>query len=199
MAYVYCHQTFYGSRYENGFYAPAEDSINPDFIPQKIISGHIHTPQQFGKVWYIGAPRWRIKTDANVMRSIWVIDHEDGTGKILNKKAYPTHIVCSAMYEAEDRADSPFHIGMIPGSSVPPRVTVNVYGTKEYIDSRVETLEKWGCKIRTFVDKTFKLEVKESHGIIKSFSSFLGSYKPKNGTDNQKLMELSKERISWMK
>src|SRR6185369_11497831 len=59
-----CHQTLQGAKYENGF--PAADGVPAEMVPAKtIISGHIHTPQMFGKVWYPGAPRWRIATDAN--------------------------------------------------------------------------------------------------------------------------------------
>jgi len=45
---VLCHQTFEGSKYENGFYAP--DGVEPNLLPQKyVISGHIHTPRRSTK------------------------------------------------------------------------------------------------------------------------------------------------------
>jgi hypothetical protein len=65
---VVCHQTFAGSYFENGFLTP--DGVEPNLLPQEqVISGHVHSPQRIGKVWYPGAPRWRTVSDANTERA----------------------------------------------------------------------------------------------------------------------------------
>jgi len=68
-----CHQTFDGSQYENGFYAP--DGIDHNKIPQKmVISGHIHKSQNIGKVFYAGTPRALTASDANEHKGFWIMD-----------------------------------------------------------------------------------------------------------------------------
>lgn len=50
------HQTYDGSHYDNGFYAP--NGIDQNRINARmIINGHIHTKQKHGKVLNIGTPR----------------------------------------------------------------------------------------------------------------------------------------------
>ena len=69
-----CHQTFDGSVYDNGMYAP--DGIDPSKIKgfDTIISGHIHKHQTFSNVVYVGTPRWMGVSDANENKGIWLTD-----------------------------------------------------------------------------------------------------------------------------
>lgn len=68
-----CHQTFEGSRFENGFYAP--EGVDQGLIPQKVvISGHIHNRQTIGKVTYIGTPRAVTASEANEDKGIALFD-----------------------------------------------------------------------------------------------------------------------------
>jgi DNA repair exonuclease SbcCD nuclease subunit len=74
---LFCHQTFNGCHYENGFYA--KDGFDLERVPQpRVISGHIHAPQVFDKIWYPGAPRWRSAADANTERGIYLVDYDHG-------------------------------------------------------------------------------------------------------------------------
>lgn len=74
-AILLCHQTFDGSKYENGFYAP--DGLDQHLIPQKtIISGHIHSAQTIENVTYIGTPRAVTAGEANQSKYIYVFDTE---------------------------------------------------------------------------------------------------------------------------
>jgi DNA repair exonuclease SbcCD nuclease subunit len=71
-----CHQTFEGSKYDNGMYAPS--GLDPDKVPQTgIISGHIHTHQEFGKVFYIGTPKWETAVDADKEKGIWYAESDE--------------------------------------------------------------------------------------------------------------------------
>lgn len=89
-----CHATFYGSQFDNGFYAP--EGINPDDIPfDQIISGHIHKEQMFanGKVDYPGTAKWDTQSDANENKGVWLYEHDD-KGKVLVRQMIPTDKVC---------------------------------------------------------------------------------------------------------
>jgi len=49
---IFTHNEFSGARYENNF--DTDSNLSPE-LPLKIISGHIHLPQQVGNVWYVGS------------------------------------------------------------------------------------------------------------------------------------------------
>ncbi len=190
---VVCHQTFFGSKYENGFYAPQKDSIDPDAIPQKlIISGHIHTAQKFGKVWYTGSPRWRIATDANVEKFIYLVQHEDD-GSIVSTHPISTKGTCRAMYHLDDSETAPL---VLTNEQREGKVIVDVHGSIEYVKKRKEELEKHGHQTRGFPSKNYTTDIRESDGIQNSFVKFASKYEAKNGTQPLRLLELSK-RIAW--
>lgn len=183
-----CHQTFVGSVYENGF--PAKDGVDPNLIPQKhVISGHIHTPQAIGKVWYPGCPRWQTIADANVQRAIWIVDHDTGM-----KQSFATEGVCRPIFTLTDRPDEPV---VLP--SVEATIVVDVYGSEQHVKARTAVLEKEGVRVRPFPTLARAPKVKESDGLPKSFTKFIAEYKPKFGTDKKRLLELAGKRISWMK
>lgn len=72
-AILLCHQTFEGSQFENGFYAP--EGVDQKLIPQPlVISGHIHNRQQVGKVIYIGTPRAVTANEANQDKGLAILD-----------------------------------------------------------------------------------------------------------------------------
>ncbi len=190
---VVCHQTFFGSKYENGFYAPAKDSINPDDIPQKlIISGHIHTAQQFGKVWYTGSPRWRIATDANVEKYIYLVQHESD-GSIVSKHPISTKSACKPIYELSDSKEEPVYL---TPTHLEGSVIINVTGTIDYVKDRKEAFERLGARVRGFPTKNYTTDIRESDGIQNSFIKFVNKFESKNGTSPERLLELSK-RIVW--
>lgn len=86
---LFCHQTFDGSKYDNGFYAP--DGIDVSRIPvfDEVVSGHIHTEQKVGSfIFYPGTPKWDTMSDANEEKGIWISDKAGSWKKI------PTASVC---------------------------------------------------------------------------------------------------------
>lgn len=187
---VVCHQTFDGSKYENGFYA--KDGISLDRIPQKhIISGHIHAPQKFGKVWYPGAPRWRISSDANTDRALWMVDFKDG--EVVKAKSFDTRGYCRALHEVEDRQGQPEPEFTI---MAPYQVTVNIYGTREYVALKRERWNINGYKIRTFVTERAAPRIRESEGITVALQKFVAAYQPKHGTPVERLQKLVAERVN---
>jgi DNA repair exonuclease SbcCD nuclease subunit len=81
---VFCHQTFQGAKYENGFLAP--DGVPTEKFKKKqwAISGHIHAASRIGPVWYVGSPRWRSVSDAGEEKAIHVVDIEAGEYDIVD-------------------------------------------------------------------------------------------------------------------
>ena len=93
-----CHQTFDGSKYESGMYAP--DGIDPAlFHYDLIISGHIHSTQTIVSptqtVIYPGTAKWDTASDANETKGIWLYEHDDVTGSIIKVTMLPTNEVCT--------------------------------------------------------------------------------------------------------
>lgn len=189
-----CHQTFDGSKYENGFYA--KDGIDQSLIPQfQVISGHIHSPQVIGRIIYPGAPRWRTISDANIDRHIWYYEFLE-TGYIKKVEKFKTDSVCSPIYHYKDTEDSPLYLIYSPKNA---RITVDIHGSQEYINRKIENYESLGFKVRSFPTRSFRSEVKESEGMAIAINKFLNTFKPSKGTTNEKLLKLVKERIEWAK
>lgn len=186
---VICHQTFDGSRYENGFYA--EDGVDANLLPQKlVISGHIHSPQQFGKVWYPGAPRWQTMSDANEDRAIWVVTFEDG--RMVDRKPYSTNQTCRQIRHLVDMPDQPADLTGLEGA----RVMVDLRGPTEWIQTRQAQLAGRGWQIRTFPTDLVRARVKESEGIGVAFGKFFQAFQPQHGTDKRVLASMLKERVN---
>ncbi len=90
------HTTYQGSKYDNGMFAP--DGVDPDLLDKRflhLISGHVHSEQEFGRVWYPGTARWMSKSCANRRKGIWLVEHDDNTGAILSKQFISTGSVCT--------------------------------------------------------------------------------------------------------
>jgi DNA repair exonuclease SbcCD nuclease subunit len=184
------HQTFTGAKYDNNFYAP--DGVDPDLIPQEnIISGHIHSPQSFGKVTYIGAPRWRTLSDANIERAIWLYEF-DGEGTIVNKIPFSTGTVCRQIKYLQDTPSQPIDTVLDPGVDY----RIDIKGPADWIEKRKAELAGPGVKIRTFKTTGTKPVVKESDGIGIAFRKYLEKYTPRFGTDKECLIVLAKDRLN---
>lgn len=180
---VLCHQTFDGSKYENGFYA--KDGISLEGYQEwKFISGHIHSPQEFANVTYIGAPRWRSLSDAGLDRALALVNSEGETIKLYSTDGY-----CARLQYLEDREEAP----LTPDLKSNWKYIVDIHGSESFIKARKAV---WaGCRIRTFKTSVETKKVSESMGIGKALQVFLGSYKPKFGTDHAKLSQMVSERV----
>ena len=190
---VICHETFAGSKFENGFYAP--DGVNPDSIPQElVISGHIHTPQTFGKVRYIGAPRWRTIADASVeSRAIVLMKFTDGAPEL--EMGWPTNNVCRRIIPLKDTSESPISLQFNDLDDY----RVNIHGTKEYFLKRKAELSRSNVKVK-FVreDMGFTPTVRESDGIAQALMKFALNFKAKHGTPNEVLQKMCQERLQCL-
>jgi hypothetical protein len=184
-----CHQTFIGSRYENGL--PALDGIDVKRIPQKnIISGHLHTPQSFDNVTYIGAPRWRTLSDANVSRSLWVYDI-DVHGNV--NKSFPVNTgeSCQQIRYVLITPDDPFEGEMDPKHDW----RVDIRGPSLFVAVQKKLWTQPGVKVRTFLTDKPISKVRESEGIGTALRKYLKDYQPQHGTPREVLEEMVKERL----
>jgi DNA repair exonuclease SbcCD nuclease subunit len=193
-----CHQTFQGSTYENGFYA--KDGIDPELFPQAhIVSGHIHRPQKFGKVWYPGAPRWRTLSDANTDRAIYVVKHAD-TGEVEDAMGIETSPTCERIVRVESTPEHPWDGGGVKVG----RTHLDIKGPPTFI---AEQKKYWMDKShwlpgQTVLPKGVPVEdravikVRESEGLEKSFDKYLQSYSPKHGTPRSVLEEMVRKRFN---
>lgn len=179
-----CHQTFAGSKYENGFYA--EDGVDPDLLHhERIVSGHIHTPQIFGKVTYVGSPRWRTLSDANVERALWLYEF-DHLGRVLSKLSFDTGETCRQIRYVLDTPDDPF-TGVLD-----PRFDwrVDVRGPAAYVEERRKQLAGPGVRLRSFKEERRAPVVRESEGIDVAFAKFAAKFRGRCGTDPAVLADM---------
>lgn len=192
-----CHETFDGSCYENGFYA--KDGANPEaFSGQELIlSGHIHTPQVLGKVRYLGAPRWRTESDANVERHLWVMDFDD-SGHLLREVGISTGSVCRRIVRLEDSLEKPLPpLPTLELDTVKDDVRVDITGTSAYCLARAEALRQQlpQLKIRTARVDTAHVPVRESEGVDTALAKYVDAYRPRHGTDKARLRDMVRERL----
>lgn len=181
---VICHQTFDGSKYENGFFA--QDGIQLTGLEGRyFISGHIHTPQAYGNVMYVGAPRWRSLSDAGINRALVLMDLS-ATPKPL--KLIPTEGWCQKLVYLEDRQENPSTETLNPSW----KYVIDVHGDEAFIKARKA---HWaGARVRTFRVTEAAPRVSESMGIGKALLAFVDGYKPKYGTSPAILKEMVAQR-----
>jgi DNA repair exonuclease SbcCD nuclease subunit len=100
---LFCHQSFNGAKFDNGFYDP--HGADPDCVKHlsSVVSGHVHTRQQVSNIWYPGSPRHMSFSDAGQEKDIFVVKVEDDTVSIL--KEIPTLGVRYYTVEAETVKD----------------------------------------------------------------------------------------------
>jgi DNA repair exonuclease SbcCD nuclease subunit len=162
-----CHQTFDGSQYENGFYAP--DGIDAKRLNfNLIISGHLHTTQDIEKdgkrIVYPGTPKWDSSSDANLDKGIWLFEHDDNTGAIVKSELIKTSSVVTPIIHLT--WNESFPMPEIPPNS---NVTMELVGRAKWIEEQ-SVLLKGMCAITS--KRTDKADRKDRQA-GKSFPEFV--------------------------
>jgi DNA repair exonuclease SbcCD nuclease subunit len=181
---IFCHQEMDGAQFENGFYSPHGVKMSDLPSDLKLISGHIHKQQEFGNVWYPGAPRQLTRSDIGEQKGVWIIAF-DGRRKFI-----PT---------PEEVCESFKHIKVTPETAtieipVSEKVYIDVYGPKEFVLDFVHKLSKDGKKVphlRAYADpELVTSDIKESDGINVAFSKYLAKYSVAENlsTEDQQLL-----------
>lgn len=179
-----CHQTFSGSTYENGFYAP--DGINPDLINIPIIiGGHIHKRQRFGRVIYPGTARWDSISDANEQKGLWLVEHDDTTGEIKKEEFIDTSSVCTPLVSVtwKEGQEEP----AIPANS---RVKMELVGSSNWIENHKNKFKNIASISIKITDKINQVSRKSGD----SLEEFILKYMELPATiDKDRLIQYMKE------
>lgn len=82
---LFCHQSFNGAQFENGFYDP--HGVDPSAVSHlsAVISGHIHKNQELGNIWYPGTPFQMNFSDAGENKGVFEISLDGSGYNVLNK------------------------------------------------------------------------------------------------------------------
>lgn len=71
---LFCHQSFNGATFENGFFDPHGSDPECAKHLAEVVCGHIHKEQKLGNVWYPGTPFQHSFGDAGQQKSVFIID-----------------------------------------------------------------------------------------------------------------------------
>lgn len=192
---LFCHQTFDGSKYENGFYAP--DGADPAMVGfSQVVSGHIHTKQEVTspacRVLYIGSPRWRTVSDANEEKSIVLL--EDSKSHIEIK----TEVWCSPIAKSVVSVDS--DLQSLPfAHNDRTRYHIDALALSSDMEALIGKVRSKfpRAKIRPIlIDAKKPSVVKESDGVFNALRRFVESSKAPHGTDAKVLQELIARRLN---
>jgi DNA repair exonuclease SbcCD nuclease subunit len=82
---LFCHQSFNGAQFENGFYDP--HGVDPTAVSHlaEVISGHIHRQQKIGNIWYPGTPFQMNFSDAGERKGVFEISLDTSRYNILGQ------------------------------------------------------------------------------------------------------------------
>ncbi len=178
------HTTYQGSKYDNGFFAP--DGISPDLLDNRfihLISGHVHSEQEFGRVWYPGTARWLSKSCANRRKGIWLCNHDDVTGAILSKEFISTESICTPIVsliwkEGENKPEVPSNA----------KVDLELIGSSEWVTEQKKSL-KGSVSISSKITDIKKSAVRKSG---KSLYEFLSNHYKVTSEKREKLVNYMK-------
>lgn len=191
-----CHQTFDGSKYENGFYAP--DGLDARLLGVKsIVSGHIHTRMNIGWedgfVSYIGSPRWRSISDANETKAVVLYDTEAGTFQYFDTSEWCSPISKASITNVNELSSIKFI------DNERTRFYIDVVGAKANVEVEVKNIKSKlvKAKIRpVYTDQnSSKLAVTESEGVVNALRRYIKGYKSIHGTSNEMLSDMVARRL----
>jgi hypothetical protein len=185
---IICHQEFNGAAYDNGFFAP--NGVDPNLMQVPVISGHIHTPQTLGNVWYPGAPRWRTLSDAATKeRYLHTISSTGATS------AHPTSLHVKKIWEIGITPETAHLVHLFARKD---EYRIHVEGPADFVKQQLAKLAEYegtNKRVSSTVTDSRVIRVKESDGIETAFQKYLETFMPKNATPAAKLIELAANRL----
>lgn len=179
-----CHQTIQGSKYESGIYAP--DGVETGEWSEgfeHVISGHIHSEQNFGNIIYPGTARWDTTADANQRKGIWIYTHNDNTGKIEDSEFVSTEKVCNPIVEITWNEGE-------PEPTVPShgKVSLVLKGSSDWVNKE-KIKYKGKVSLKTKYTDSKRTETRK---IGLNFEDFLKNHYA-NSSNKEELVKLAKE------
>lgn len=179
-----CHQTIEGSQYESGIYAP--DGVPTGEWSNRfthVISGHIHSEQQFSNIIYPGTARWDSVVDANRRKGIWIFEHGEN-GEILNSTFVSTEKVCSPIKSIEWREGENLEHAWPENT----RMAVELIGSSVWVTQMKEKL-KGKCSIKTKITDGKKSAARKAGNNFEHFMKELFT----SSMDKKNLLKYAKE------
>ena len=179
--YVFCHQDFNGAQYANGFYSP--HGVDPKILDEldlQIISGHIHQPQSFGRIFYTGSPRWLNRGDSNQLRGVWSVDLDNFKPEFISSEDV------SPVYRTIEIADT----SELPNYPVKDKIVVVYHGES---DQKIKDIKaQYGhVSIQKVTKKVKTVQVSEKASLRDSVVNFVSKRVDKDKAD-QLLQEIFK-------
>lgn len=169
------HPNFEGAVYDNG--SPLQSGVSSDRLHANflhLIGGHIHTELEFGRVWYTGNPRWLTKSCANKKKGIWLVNHDDNTGRILSKEFLSTESVCTpivslAWHEGTEKPEIPKNakvdIELVGSSDWVTKTKKELVGSvsvsSKITDTKKSRERKSGKSLYEFLSKHYQTDKRE--------------------------------------
>lgn len=200
---VFCHETFDGAQYDNGFYAPDgmdQRLVNSPFI----ISGHIHTKAVLNGLenvlYYPGSPRWMTASDANKDKDIYLLDTKLLKNNTFQFKKFSTDKWChklisrdiTSLRDISDLNKEESHFGFKNTT-----VTLTLKGTRAKVAELLELVQDKGFLIKQVVEKE-NVGVKESVGVKEAYVQFLKDKLESMGYDEEHSNQVIKGNLQWM-
>jgi hypothetical protein len=164
--FLVSHNTYEGSKYDNGMYAP--DGVDSDLLHSgfvSLLSGHVHTKQTFGRVIYPGTARWASASDANKPKGISVFTHAEHDGSILSEEFVSTETVCVPIVRLEYREG--FELPVFPERG---KIQVELIGSSDWI-TKTKLELKGDISITTKITDSKKSRERKSGNSLFEFIS----------------------------
>lgn len=194
---VFCHETFDGARYDNGFYAP--DGMDQAKVNSPlIISGHIHTAGELldvNKVIYPGSPRWMTASDANKTKSIYLFDTKTHLMSPISTDKWCHKIESreiSSLLDISELSKEYNHHGFKNST-----LTLTLKGNKAQVAKLLELVKNKGFLIKQVIEKE-NVTVKESLGVKEAYVQFMKEKLDSFGYDEENAARILKRNQSWM-
>lgn len=175
------HTSYEGAVYDNGSSIDngvVPNNLSPDFL--HLISGHIHTGLELGRVWYTGSPRWLTKSCANKNKGIWLANHNRDTGAIESKEFISTAGVCTPIIslkwkEGERKPEIPSNakvdIELVGSSDWVMKTKKELIGTvsisSKITDTKKSKERKSGNSLHEFLTKHYSVNPDKRQKLIK--------------------------------
>ncbi len=163
--FLVSHTTYTGAKYDNGMYAP--DGVEPDKLSPKfvnLLSGHIHTESQFGRVIYPGTARWATASDANKRKGIVLYQHAEDAS-ILKSEFFSTENICTQILSYE------IHEGEVIPELVPgAKIHLELVGSSDWI-TKIKKEVRGSCTVSSRITDAKKSRARKSGKSLYEFVS----------------------------
>jgi DNA repair exonuclease SbcCD nuclease subunit len=196
---VFCHETFSGAKYDNGFFAP--DGFDQDLVNAPyIISGHIHSGSTLigkkNKVFYPGSPRWMTASDSNKNKAIYLLNTNSGDVEFT---PFDTSKWCQKIESIEICSVKDLEREL--GANIKPKArtttTLILKGSRAEVENLLQLVKDKGFLIKQSILKD-DISVKESLGVKESYIKFLTERLDGMGYDKESSSRLVNRSQEWM-